>query len=313
MTVTRDEVRSLYELPFPELLHRAATVHRAHHNPLHVQLCQLENIKSGRCPEDCHYCPQSAHHETGIDEYGLETVDDVLAAAREAKAGGATRFCLGAAWRGPRSEAEFERVLAMVRGVRALGMESCVTLGLLTEDQACRLGEAGLTAYNHNLDTSPEFYPRIITTRRYEDRLETIARVRRAGVALCCGGIIGMGESREDRMGLLHALASLDPPPESVPVNVLVPVKGTPLESAAPVDPIELVRCIATARLLMPRSRVRLSAGRLEMTSELQALCFYAGANSIFTGPKLLTTPNPGEGDGALLAALGMTAEPGEA
>jgi biotin synthase len=299
VTLTRDDVRSVFEKALPDLLYEAATVHRAHHDPLRVQLCQLENIKSGRCPEDCHYCPQSAHFDTGAEEYGLETVEEVIEAARQARDGGATRFCLGAAWRGPRSSAEFERVLEMVRGVRALGMESCVTLGLLDEGQAQRLAEAGLTAYNHNLDTSPEF----------EDRLRTIEHVRRAGISLCCGGIIGMGESREDRIGLLHAVASLAPPPESVPINVLVPIRGTPLESAEPVNPIELVRCIATARILMPASRVRLSAGRLGMSVELQALCFFAGANSIFTGDKLLTTPNPGEGDLALLARLGMEPE----
>ncbi len=309
MSLTRQAVGEVYRLPFPELIYRAATVHREHHNPLQVQMCQLENIKSGRCPEDCKYCPQSAHYDTGAEEYGLETVEEVAAAAREAREGGASRFCLGAAWRGPRQDGDFDRVLEMVRTIRSLGMEACVTLGLLDQEQADRLAEAGLTAYNHNLDTSPEFYGNIITTRQFEDRLRTIEAVRRAGITVCSGGIIGMGESQEDRIGLLHALASLDPPPESVPINLLVPVKGTPLEHAEPVDPLELLRCIATARILMPVSRVRLSAGRQGMSRELQAFCFLAGANSIFTGDKLLTTPNPGSGDRELLAALGMEGE----
>lgn len=309
--VSRQEVRDIYELPFPELLFRAASAHREHHDPLKVQFCQLENIKSGKCSEDCAYCPQSAHYESAVEEYGLETVQEVLVAAREAKAQGSTRFCMGAAWRGPRNETEFERVLEMVRGVRSLEMEACVTLGLLNEDQAKRLAEAGLTAYNHNIDTSPEYYDKIISTRKFADRLRTIRNVREAGVSVCSGGIIGMGESIEDRVGMLHVLVNLDPPPESVPINVLVPVEGTPLADADPVDPIELVRCIATARILMPTSRVRLSAGRENMSRELQAMCFFAGANSIFTGEKLLTTPNPGAGDAALLAALGMSSEPG--
>jgi biotin synthase len=309
MPLTRDDVRAIFERPLPDLLYEAATVHRAHHDPRRVQMCQLENIKSGKCPEDCAYCPQSAHWETGIEEFGLETVEEVLEAAREAGAKGATRMCLGAAWREPRNDGEFERVLDMVRGVRSLGMEACVTLGLLTEEQAQRLADAGLTAYNHNIDTSPEFYGKIITTRAFEDRIRTIESVRKAGSSVCWCGIIGMGETAEDRIGMLHVLATLDPPPESVPINCLVRVKGTPLEDAEPVDAIELVRCIATARVLMPRSRVRLSAGRTEMSRELQALCFFAGANSIFTGDKLLTTPNPGVRDRALLEALGMESE----
>lgn len=308
-SLTREDVSAIYRLPMPELLYRAASVHREYHDPLKVQLCQLENIKSGRCPEDCKYCPQSAHHEAPVEEYGLESVEEVVEAAAAAREGGATRFCLGAAWRGPRQDGDFERVLEMVRGIRSLGMEACVTLGLLTQEQADQLAGAGLTAYNHNLDTSPEFYGRIITTRRFEDRLRTIEAVRRAGVTVCSGGIIGMGEEQDDRIGLLHALASLDPPPESVPINVLVPVKGTPLEDAPPVDPLELIRCIATARILMPTSRVRLSAGRQGMSRELQAFCFFAGANSVFTGDRLLTTPNPGSGDQGLLASLGMIGE----
>ncbi len=306
---TREDVAAIFRRPIPHLVYEAATIHREHHDPTKVQFCTLENIKSGRCQEDCKYCPQSAHYDTGIPEYGLETVNEVLEAADRARANGATRMCLGAAWRGPRNEAEFSRVLDMVRGIRERGMEACVTLGLLTREQAQRLADAGLTAYNHNLDTSPEYYEQIITTRTFEDRLRTIEYVRETGVTVCSGGIIGMGEAEEDRIGLLHSLASLDPPPESVPINVLVRVPGTPLEHAAPVEPMELVRCVATARILMPTSRVRLSAGRMEMSVELQALCFLAGANSIFTGDKLLTTPNPGSGDRAMLAGLGMAAE----
>lgn len=305
----RQQIREVYELPFPELLYRAATVHRQHHDPTKVQFCQLENIKSGKCQEDCAYCPQSAHYDAEIPEYGLESVQQVVEAAREAREGGATRFCMGAAWRGPRNEQEFERVLDMVRAIRSMGMEACVTLGLLDEDQARRLAEAGLTSYNHNIDTSPEYYDKIITTRTFEDRLRTIRHVRKAGVSLCSGGIVGMGESREDRIGMIHALATMDPAPESVPINLLVPVEGTPLADAEPLDSIELVRCVATARIFMPTSRVRLSAGRQGMTRELQAICFFAGANSIFTGEKLLTTPNPGGGDLALMAALGMASE----
>lgn len=309
-TITsRDDVRKVFELPFPELLFRAATIHRSFHDPLKVQFCQLENIKSGKCQEDCAYCPQSAHHDVEVEEYGLETVEEVITAAREAREDGATRFCMGAAWRGPKNETEFERVLEMVRGIRSMDMEACVTLGLLNEDQAQRLAEAGLTAYNHNIDTSPEYYDKIITTRNFDDRLKTIRNVRKAGVSVCSGGIIGMGESREDRIGMLQVLANLDPAPESVPINVLVPVEGTPLADAEPIDPIELIRCIATARIMMPKSRVRLSAGRETMSRELQAMAFFAGANSIFTGEKLLTTPNPGKSDSDLMASLGMKSE----
>ncbi len=307
--VSREQIREIYEKPLPILLYEAATVHRENHDPLKVQFCQLENIKSGKCSEDCAYCPQSAHHESEVDEYGLETVEEVRKAAREAKDAGSTRFCMGAAWRAPRNEKEFERVLDMVREIRSLGMEACVTLGLLNEDQARRLADAGLTAYNHNLDTSPEYYNKIITTRCFNDRLETINNVRKAGITVCSGGIVGMGEAREDRIGLLESLVNLDPPPESVPINALVPVEGTPLEDADPVDPIELLRCIATARILMPESRVRLSAGRQTMSKELQAMAFFAGANSIFTGEKLLTTPNPGKGDRDMLAEFGMAPE----
>jgi biotin synthase len=308
--LTRDAVAALYDLPFPELLFRAMSVHRQFNDPAVIQHCTLCNIKEGGCPEDCGYCSQSAHHKTGVKSSRLLDVESVVEAAREAKAAGSTRFCMGAAWRGPRDSPDFDSVLEMVREVRALGMETCVTLGLLTADQARRLAEAGLKAYNHNIDTSPEYYEKVITTRKFEDRLQTIGHVRDAGIEVCCGGILGMGESREDRIGMLTALAAMDPQPESVPINALVAVEGTPLEHAEPVDSIELVRTIATARITMPRSRVRLSAGRREMSDELQALCFAAGANSIFAGEKLLTTANPGsDRDRDLLQRLGMEPE----
>ena len=276
----------------------------------------LLSIKTGGCPEDCAYCPQSAHYRTGVQRQELMDVDAALAAARSARSQGATRFCMGAAWRDVPKGEPFERVLKMVRGVRALGMEACCTLGMLTEPQADALAEAGLTAYNHNLDTSPEFYGEIIGTRTYEDRLATLKRVRNAGITVCSGGIIGMGESRRERYGLLRELSSLDPHPESVPVNMLVRVEGTPLAKQEAEDPLELVRMIATARILMPKSFVRLSAGRLSLSDEAQALCFLAGANSIFMGDKLLTTPNPeADADQKLLGKLGMQlipAKPGE-
>jgi biotin synthase len=308
--LTRDNVRAIYDLPIPELVYRAATVHREHHDPLAVQRCTLDSIKTGRCPEDCKYCPQSAHYDTPVQDHGLKDIEDVLNAAKAARDSGSTRFCLGAAWRGPRDGQDFDTVLTMVRGIRDLGMEACVTLGLLTREQAQKLADAGLTSYNHNIDTSPEFYEKIISTRTFEDRLRTIGHVREAGISVCSGGIVGMGEEREDRIGFLHALATLDPPPESVPINVLVRVPGTPLEQSPPLDPIEIVRCVATARILMPTSRVRLSAGRREMSDELQALCFTAGANSIFAGEKLLTTPNAGDDrDADLFERLGLRAE----
>lgn len=309
MSLSRADVRAIYELPLTELVFRAASVHRLHHDATVVQKCTLNSIKTGKCSEDCAYCPQSAHHESSVQSHGLKDAREVLEAAREAKDAGASRFCLGAAWRSPRNGADFDNVLEMVRGIRSLGMEACVTLGMLTEEQAQRLKEAGLTAYNHNLDTSPEFYPKIISTRTFDDRLRTIGHVQKAGISVCSGGIIGMGERRDDRIGLLHSLAILDPQPESVPINVLVKVKGTPLEDAADVDPIELVRCVATARILMPRSRVRLSAGRMSMSDELHALCFVAGANSIFSGEKLLTTANPGDRDDELFERLGLKTE----
>jgi biotin synthase len=267
----------------------------------------LLSIKTGGCPEDCAYCPQSAHYKTGVEREGLLSVDAALEAARNAKAQGATRFCMGAAWRDVPKGEQFERVLEMVRGVRALGLEACCTLGMLTDDQAAALAEAGLTAYNHNLDTSAEFYGEIISTRRYDDRLTTLDRVRRSGVTVCCGGIIGMGESRQERYRLLRELSTLNPHPESVPVNMLVRVEGTPLANQRPIDPLELVRMIAAARILMPASMVRLSAGRLSLSDEAQALCFLAGANSIFMGDRLLTTPNPeADADRQLFDKLGM-------
>jgi biotin synthase len=306
---TRQEIRRIFELPLPELIFQAQLVHRKLHQPEEVQLCRLLSIKTGACPEDCAYCPQSAHYDTGVARQELMNPGDVLEAAQRAKAEGATRFCMGAAWRQVPQGREFERVLEMVRGVSALDLEVCCTLGMLTEEQALRLKEAGLTAYNHNLDTSPEFYGNIISTRVYEDRLQTIAHVRHAGITVCCGGILGMGESEEDRIGLLEQLSSLDPHPESVPINMLVRAEGTPLEDASELDSLVMVRTIATARILMPASRVRLAAGRQQMSQEAVTLCFLAGANSIFTGEKLLTTPNPAaDEDERLLKNLGMRA-----
>jgi len=305
------EIDEIYRAPFVDLLFQAQLVHRKHHSPNEVQGSVLLNIKSGGCPEDCAYCPQSAHYRTGVARSELVAVDEALAAARAARAQGATRFCMGAAWRDVPRGPQFDRVLDMVRGVRALGMEACCTLGMLQQDQADALADAGLTAYNHNLDTSPEFYGEIITTRTYADRLATLGRVRAAGITVCCGGIIGMGESTEARLGLLQQLAALDPHPESVPINMLVAVEGTPLGGRPPVDPFDLVRLVATARIMMPRSYVRLSAGRLSLSDEAQALCFIAGANSVFLGDRLLTTPNPApDADRSLLDRLGMQLQP---
>ena len=301
-------IRTIHDLPLPELLFRAQTVHRQHHQPNEVQLCTLLSVKTGGCAEDCSYCPQSSAHDA-MDAERFLRVDEVLASARAAKAAGATRFCMGAAWREIKDGPAFERVLDMVRGVREEGLEACVTLGMLNEEQAARLATAGLTAYNHNLDTSRSFYGHVITTRTYDDRLATLGRVRSAGISVCSGGIIGMGESVDDRCAMLQTLASLSPPPESVPINALVPVPGTPLAGRPPVDPLELVRMIATARILMPKSRVRLSAGRLQLSREAQIMCFFAGANSIFYGDKLLTTGNPdSDADLELLRAAGLTA-----
>jgi biotin synthase len=301
------EIEAIYTAPLPDLIFRAQTVHRAHHRADEVQGCMLLSIKTGGCPEDCAYCPQSAHYKTDVTRSDLVGLDELTAAATQAKEQGATRFCMGAAWREVQNGEKFDRVLDMVRVVRGLGMEACCTLGMLNQEQANRLAEAGLTAYNHNLDTSPEFYGSIITTRTYDERLDTLARVREAGITVCCGGIIGMGEDRRVRYGLLRQIAALDPHPESVPVNMLVKVDGTPLADVAPEDPLELVRTIATARILMPKSFVRLSAGRLALTDEAQALCFLAGANSVFLGERLLTTPNPGVShDDQLFDRLGM-------
>ncbi len=301
------EIEEIYTAPLLDLIFRAQLVHRAHHRPNEVQGCVLLNVKAGGCPEDCAYCPQSARYSTGVARGELLDVDETVAAARQARDQGATRFCMGAAWRDVPHGPQFERVLEMVRGVRALDLEACCTLGMLTEDQANALADAGLTAYNHNLDTSPEFYGRIITPRTYDDRLQTIARVRQAGITVCCGGIIGLGEDRPARWRLLQQLSMFDPHPESVPVNLLVRVAGTPLAEQPPVDPMELVRVIATARLLMPASMVRLSAGRLSLSDEAQTLCFLAGANSVFLGEKLLTTPNPEvDADRRLFERLGV-------
>jgi biotin synthase len=303
---TLREARALHDLPLVELMFKAQEVHRQHHESGAVQLCTLLSVKTGGCAEDCAYCPQSGHHDTGVPAERLMSVDDVLAKARVARDNGATRFCMGAAWRNPRGK-DFEQVLSMVRGVRDLGMEACATLGMLTDEQAGKLAEAGLTAYNHNLDTSREHYKKIISTRTYDDRLETLDRVSQAGISVCCGGIIGMGESTDDRCGMLCELAHMRPHPGSVPINALVPVAGTPLADQPKVEAFELVRMIATARIMMPRSMVRLSAGREGLSREAQLLCFMAGANSIFYGDKLLTTGNPEvDADQALFRDAGL-------
>ena len=307
---TRDEVKAIYELPMPELMFQAQTVHRMTFDPSEVQISTLLSIKTGGCPEDCSYCPQSSHHDTGLSASKLMEVEKVLAEARAAKASGATRFCMGAAWRSPKDR-DLETVCAMIEGVKALGMESCVTLGMLSPAQAIRLKKSGLDYYNHNVDTSPEYYGNIITTRTYDDRLNTLASVREAGINVCSGGIVGMGEGESDRIGMIHALASLPSHPESVPVNLLVQVAGTPLDKVKKLDQLDFVRTVATARITMPHSMVRLSAGREEMSDEMQTLCFLAGANSIFTGDKLLTTPNPGADPvRGLLGRLGMRPMP---
>ena len=305
---TREEVRTLFALPFPELMFRAAQVHRDNFDPSEVQISTLLSVKTGGCPEDCAYCPQAAKFQTGVKAEKLMDLEAVLAEARAAKAGGASRFCMGAAWRSPKDR-DLEKVCDMIEAVKALGMETCVTLGMLTDEQARRLKSCGLDYYNHNLDTSPEFYGEIITTRTYQDRLDTLEHVRAAGINVCCGGIVGMGEKLEDRVGMIATLASLPLHPESVPINMLVQVEGTPLAGTAPIDALDFVRTIAVARITMPASMVRLSAGREDMSEETQALCFLAGANSIFYGPKLLTTPNPGrDRDMALLDKLGLRA-----
>jgi biotin synthase len=308
---TPAEVQALYGLPLNDLLFRAQSVHRQNFDPNAVQVSTLLSIKTGACPEDCAYCPQSVRFATDIEGHDLMPLAQVREAARRAKASGATRFCMGASYRGPK-DSQLEPILSMIGEVKALGLETCATLGLLRPGQAERLADAGLNYYNHNLDSSPEFYGKIISTRTYADRLETLERVRQAGIKVCCGGIVGMGETPADRIGLLHALATLKPHPESVPINELVPVPGTPLADAEPLDPFEFVRTIAAARLLMPRSYVRLSAGRSDFSDELQALCFFAGANSIFYGEKLLTTSNPDTAaDRRLFARLGLRPEAG--
>jgi biotin synthase len=304
---TREEVEALFALAFPELMFRAQSVHRLAFDPCAVQISTLISIKTGGCPEDCAYCPQSARYDTGVKAEKLMPLAAVVAQARAAKAAGASRFCMGAAWREPKDR-DLDKVCAMVAGVKALGLETCATLGMLTRAQAHRLKGAGLDYYNHNLDTSPEYYGAVISTRTYRDRLDTLAHVREAGMHVCCGGIIGMGEDSKDRAGLIATLANLPAHPESVPINMLVKIEGTPLAHAGTIDPIELVRTIAVARITLPRSVVRLSAGREDMSEETQALCFLAGANSIFHGPKLLTTPNPSrERDLRLLDKLGLS------
>lgn len=287
------QAQNHYHKSLMDLLFEAHQVHRAHHNPIDIQRCTLLSIKTGGCPENCSYCPQSAHYKADVNKHGLLPLEEVEIALQNAKANGAQRFCMGAAWRNVKNGPEFDRVLKMIEMVKEAGLEACVTLGMLTLEQANRLKKSGLDAYNHNLDTSRSFYPEIIQTRTYDDRLNTLKVARQAGLTLCSGGILGMGESIEDRCALLAELANLDPQPESVPINLLIPVEGTPLESAPPVDPIELVRMVAVARLLMPKSRVRLSAGRLSLSKEAQILAFFAGANSIFLGDTLLTRPNP--------------------
>jgi biotin synthase len=307
---TRAEIAELFDLPFTELVFRAAELHRAHHAAGEVQLCTLLSIKTGGCPEDCGYCSQSAHHSTGLKAKKLMDVEAVIASAREAQAHGSQRFCMGAAWREPKDR-DIPALCDMVREVKAMGLETCMTLGMLTGEQARALADAGLDYYNHNIDTSPEHYGAVITTRTFQDRLDTLEEVRRAGIAVCCGGIVGMGESREDRVGFIHALATLPRHPESVPINALVPIKGTVLgdmwNGEKMIDDIEFVRTVAVARITMPRSMVRLSAGRESMSESTQALCFLAGANSIFTGDKLLTAANAGDSaDAAMFAKLGL-------
>ena len=304
---TLAEIKEIHGLPLTELLLRAQTVHRENHPPDQVQLCTLLSVKTGGCQEDCSYCPQSSKYDTDVHPERLLTVDEVLGAARRAREAGSTRFCMGAAWRDAKDGPAFDRVIDMVKGVRELGLEACATLGMLDDDQAAALAEAGLTAYNHNLDTSREYYGEIITTRTYDERLQTISRVVKAGISVCCGGILGMGESLDDRCELIRTLATLEPHPGSVPINALVPVEGTPLANAPKLDSLDLVRAIATARIVMPKTQVRLSAGRAELTREAQILCFMAGASSIFYGDKLLTTGNPDVlADRQLLEDAGM-------
>ena len=304
---SREEVSRIYHQPLLELIQQASQVHRVHHDPSEVQVCTLLSVKTGGCPEDCAYCSQAARYDTDVDAHKLLPVEEVLCRARKAKEAGATRFCMGAAWRQVKDNEDFERILEMVAQVKEMGLEVCCTLGMITSQQAKRLKAAGLHAYNHNLDTSRKFYDRIITTRTFDERLRTVENVRKAGITVCCGGIIGMGESEEDRIGMLHTLATLEQHPESVPINALVPIKGTPLGTMPGVSAFAIVRMVATARIIMPRAMVRLSAGRLQMPREGQALCFLAGANSIFSGEELLTTPNPTvDEDREMLELLGL-------
>ena len=306
---TRDEAKAVYDLPFNDLIFRALTVHRAHFDPNRIQKSQLLSIKTGGCPEDCAYCSQSAHHSTGLSASKLIEVEGVLAEARRAREAGATRYCMGAAWRNPKQR-DMAALKAMVEGVKAMGMETCMTLGMLSPEQALELKNAGLDYYNHNLDTSERHYGEIITTRSFADRLDTLANVRDAGMKICSGGILGMGEEAQDRIDMLVTLANLPEPPESVPINMLIPIEGTPLADAKPIDPLDFVRTIALARIMMPQSHVRLSAGRTEMSDETQALCFLAGANSIFSGDTLLTTDNPEDDvDAVLFRKLGLQPE----
>jgi biotin synthase len=308
--ITLDDAKIIYNFPFNDLLFRAQTIHRAHFDPNAVQMSRLLSIKTGGCAEDCGYCSQSAHYPTGLKASKLMEVERVLTEARKAKDAGATRYCMGAAWRSPKDR-DMDTLVAMVEGVKALGMESCMTLGMLTERQAGELAEAGLDYYNHNIDTSERFYSEIITTRSFEDRLDTLETVRMAGIKVCAGGILGMGETVDDRISMLLTLANLPVPPESVPINQLIPIPGSKLADAEPVDPIDFVRTIALARILMPASHLRLSAGRTEMSDEMQALCFFAGANSIFVGDTLLTADNPGDDhDTALFRRLGLSPMP---
>ncbi len=309
----RDKLRISYQQPFMDLVYQAQTVHREHHPLNQIQLCTLSNIKSGNCPEDCAYCPQSARYSTGIDTWDLPSVDEIKQQALAAKENGSSRVCMGAAWRTPPKGEAFDHVLELIKTVAEEGVEACVTLGMVDEEQACKMKEAGLTAYNHNIDTAPSFYGDIITTRTIDDRINTLNAVGKAGLQVCCGGILGMGETLEHRLEFIETLLGLDVQPESVPINCLVPVEGTPLEGAEPVDPIELVRTIAVTRLFLPTAKIRLSAGRTEMTDETQTLCFLAGANAIFTGEKLLTTDNPGiDHDHVLMQKLGLSAQPVE-
>ena len=305
---TVEEIAAMYEMPFNDLLFEAQKTHRRHFNPNEVQVSTLLSIKTGKCPEDCGYCPQSVRYDTELENEPLMPLDEVIVAAKQAKENGSSRFCMGAAWRSPKDR-DLEPVLEMVKAVKELGMETCLTLGMLSDEQTQKLREAGLDYYNHNLDTSPEYYGEVITTRTYQDRLDTLKRVRDAGMNVCCGGILGMGESRRDRIGLLQELANQEKHPESVPINMLVRISGTPLEEAEDFDALEFIRSVAIARIMMPESYVRLSAGREEMSDEMQAMCFFAGANSVFYGEKLLTTPNPGTShDKQLFAQLGITA-----